>query len=739
MKSSYRYEISGLVQGVGFRPFVYNLALRFGLFGEVYNDDEGVKLCLFGKISDIAKFEKALFDELPELARIDELKRFDSKLEFSDFKIISSKSAKKQAPILPDFALCADCEREFYDPANPRYHYAFINCTNCGPRFSIIKSLPYDRPNTTMSKFKMCGFCEGEYKDPSNRRYHAQPVSCPNCGPTLMLKDKTGKILSKGDEAAKQAARLINEGKILAVKGLGGFHLVCDAHDENAVNLLRKRKNRPSKPFAIMSKNLQSAQNLAQISDAQAKLLNSNLKPIVLLQSAKNSPLAPSIAPNLNKVGVMLAFSGIHLLLFEYLNHDIVATSANVSGEVVIYDEKQLQGKLGGVFDYYLDHDREIYSPSDDSIAFVADDEPIFIRTSRGLNPKFFRSKFSQKGTFLALGAELKDQFAIYKDGEVMMSPYIGDLKNIAVFERFEAILKLFASTYELKFDAIIADMHPHFLNVKWAKERGFTPVCVQHHYAHLLSVMFENDLPRERKFLGFCFDGTGYAPSGEIWGGEVMIADARGFERIYHFDEFALIGGESSIKNIWQIAYSLILKYGLEVQAENFLKSHDKKSLNNLKIIAQKGINSPQTSSLGRIFDAFASIVLSMSESSYEGESGMRLEALYNENLDVSYKFSLQDGVINFKEAMKGALKDEPRLAATAFINALANIVCEIAKERNLPVLLSGGVFQNATLLRKIVRNFRRDGVEFYLNKNFCSNDSGVSLGQMYYYLCSF
>ena len=738
MRSSFRYEIKGLVQGVGFRPFVYTLAHKFKLVGEIYNDDEGVKLNFSGEEASFLAFEKELYEKLPALARIDELKKFKIDKIYEKLEIIASKSATKQAPILPDYALCDDCLREFYDPTNPRYKYPFINCTNCGPRFSIIKALPYDRVNTTMSEFKMCKFCESEYKDPLNRRYHAEPISCPNCGPKLYLKDKFGKVLATENEAAKEAARLINEGKILAIKGLGGFHLVCDATNEAAVCELRARKHRPSKPFALMSKNLQNAREIAQISEAEAKLLGSNLKPIVLLEAKNGSNIAKSVAPNLNKLGVMLAFSGIHLLLFDYLEHDIIATSANISGEVVIKDESELREKLGEVIDFYLDHDREIYSPSDDSIAFCVGDEVIFTRTSRGLNPNFIHTNFKQKGTFLALGAELKSSFCIYKDGLLMVSPYIGDLKNVATFDRFKDIFTLFKTTYDLKIDKVIADLHPNFLNTKWAKDQGFELVHLQHHYAHLLSVIFENDLP-DKEYLGFCFDGTGYGEDGKIWGGEVFRLDKNSYKRAYHFDEFSLFGGENSIKNIYLIAYSIILKYGLEDEGRKFLVNFDEKVLRNFKMMEQKGLNLVKTSSVGRIFDAFGAIICGISHSSFEGESGMRLEALYDKNLNACYKFSLNDGVIGFKDAFKSALKDEPRVAATAFINGMADIIFEISKNEKKEVLLSGGVFQNKTLLELIYKKFTEANLKFYINKKFCSNDSNVNLGQIYYYLSTF
>lgn len=738
MRSSFRYEIKGLVQGVGFRPFVYTLAHKFKLVGEIYNDDEGVKLNFSGEEASFLAFEKELYEKLPALARIDELKKIKIDQIYEKLEIIASKSATKQAPILPDYALCDDCLREFYDPTNPRYKYPFINCTNCGPRFSIIKALPYDRVNTTMNEFKMCEFCGGEYKDPLNRRYHAEPISCPNCGPKLYLKDKFGKVLASENEAAKEAARLINEGKILAIKGLGGFHLVCDATNEAAVCELRVRKHRPSKPFALMSKNLQNAREIAQISEAEAKLLSSNLKPIVLLEAKNGSNIAKSVAPNLNKLGVMLAFSGIHLLLFDYLEHDIIATSANISGEVVIKDESELREKLGDVIDFYLDHDREIYSPSDDSIAFCVEDETIFTRTSRGLNPNFIHTNFKQKGTFLALGAELKSSFCIYKDGLLMISPYIGDLKNVATFDRFKDIFTLFETTYDLKIDKVVADLHPNFLNTKWAKDQGFELVHLQHHYAHLLSVIFENDLP-DKEYLGFCFDGTGYGEDGKIWGGEVFRLDKKSYKRVYHFDEFSLFGGENSIKNIYLIAYSIILKYELEDEGRKFLGNFDEKVLRNFKMMEQKGLNLVKTSSVGRIFDAFSAIICGIFSSSYEGESGMRLEALYDKNLDACYKFSLNDGVIGFKEAFKSALKDESRVAATAFINGMADIIFEISKNEKKEILLSGGVFQNKTLLELIYKKFTEANLKFYINKKFCSNDSNVNLGQIYYYLSTF
>ncbi|MDL0089737.1 carbamoyltransferase HypF [Campylobacter gastrosuis] len=736
MKISYKFEISGLVQGVGFRPFVYSLALRFGIFGNVFNDDSGVKINVYGDKNAIENFTNALKNELPPLARIDEIKIIKTSEIFSDFKIIASKSADKIAPILPDFAICGDCEREFYDKNDPRFLYPFINCTNCGPRFCITKALPYDRKNTTMSVFKMCPNCQSEYENPLNRRYHAQPISCPNCGPELVLKDKNRKILAKNLDAIKMAAELINEGKILAIKGLGGFHLVCSAFDDRAVLALRERKKRLNKPFAVMSKDLKTAKTHAKISQKEEEILISNLKPIVLLKAKNGSKISKFVAPKLDKIGIMLPFSGIHLALFKWLKCDIIATSANISGEPVVFDENSLFRGLGDVFDLYLDHDREIFSPSDDSVAFCVHNKAHFIRTSRGLNPKFLRTNFKIKGTFLALGAELKNQFAIYHNGVIMISPYIGDLKNVATFERFLAILELFVKTYELKFDAVIADLHPHFLNTKWAISQGFKVVKIQHHYAHLLSVIFENNLQLNKGYLGFCFDGTGLGDDDKIWGGEVLKIDKNGYERVLRFDEFSLIGGENSIKNIYKIAISIILKYDLKERADKFLSNFGTDLVNNLEILSKNEKISPKTSSLGRIFDAFACVILGLNEISYEGQSGMELEALYDENLNVSYEFAVCNGVINFKDAFLNALNDEPKIAATALINGLIDLIFKVAKEHNLEILLSGGVFQNSTLLAGLYKKFEQNGIKFHTNLEFCANDSGVSLGQLQYIL---
>ena len=1294
-------------------------------------------------------FKQRLRSEAPPLCRIDKIICTDLNTQyfthnFTDFKITQSKEGRKFNPILPDFAICDQCKKEFYDPQNPRFHYPFINCTDCGPRLSIIAALPYDRANTTMRAFEMCEFCRGEYTDPLTRRYHAEPISCPHCGPQLFLCGAGGEILSSGEDAIARTAELLRRGQIGAIKGMGGFHIVCDATNERAVRILRTLKKRPSKPFAIMCRDAAQAGRAASLSAEEEALINSNVKPIVILKKrefvwrtlagfaadfgtqnfmapkqnqapenklnsavqdqqtscapmqnlaaqnkqnftlqkfrseqeknsaqgqgsvpqnlrnfapqtisnenydvaqkqgcsaqaekksaylplergqnfakifksesalnsvhnsaraenfiaqnaeyrtrqgisqgvqifikmarsdfvcdalttegfqrapdelervgqehdlqstaensslsqAENEPrtainkpksqfvadgedlqyvtpssgyleslqspteasyfrsaageaisqgstlssrcaadainsrrapcepssqqtinsqgscfaqacvaeahstcsanrgnfvrlpasfsaifkagaifIAPSVAPNLNKIGIFLANTGVHLLLFEYFDHPIVATSANISGEPIIFSSEELRAKLGGVISFYLDNDREILTPSDDSIVFLppfearalapdlktacnsstiaaslptyaetknstqnlilaqnfatnsataqtltesqnfkenfadrrnfensqrpsdtdtscdavnsasktscdgtnsapqknqndanssakanALNRALFLRTSRGMNPKIFPSKFRAKGTFLALGAELKNQFAIYKDGQIFISPYIGDLKNVATNERFFALLDMFVRAYELKFDTVIADLHPQFSHTRFFERRGYPVIRYQHHFAHLVSNLAQNELLGSgKKYLGFCFDGTGYGTDGTIWGGEVMVFDPHGYRRVAKFDEIALIGGENAIKNIYKLALALIFKFNARGAAREFLVKFNASEIANLEKIAPRAVRS---SSLGRLFDAFAAIICGLRTVSFDGEAGMRLENLYIQGCEQSYKFRLKkvgaaseaggfseikssidsavrmpekfgaaknpirsaeredksgvcrgnsidaavriaenfsdsinrdsratnsnsgerfaatnaanvcsaagktensasnseaydaeqnfayapnlesawdlnftneinydssmsaanstansisnaaanssDGeapwslggecyVIDYEEAFLQALRDEPRLAATKFINAIANFITDFAEGAGLEVALSGGVFQNATLLNLTCAKLRARGIKFHLNRAVPCNDSGIAYGQLAAYL---
>lgn len=729
-----KFSIFGAVQGVGFRPFVYQIAKKLELFGEVYNDSEGVKVIVGGK--RVGEFEEELLNNLPPLARVDKIYKSEiSCKDYKDFNITSSKSTLEFSPILPDFAICEDCKREFYDKTNPRYNYPFINCTNCGPRLSIIKKLPYDRKNTTMEKFKMCEICESEYKNPLDRRYHAQPISCPNCGPKLVLKDKFKNVVAKEGECIKKVVEFLNDGKILAIKAMGGFHLVCDALNEKSIKLLRERKSRPDKPFAVMCEDEKMANEFAYINKKESEVLNSNLKPIVILRTKQNGSIPPNLAPNLDKIAIFLANTGLHLLIFKYFKKPIIATSANLSGEPIIFNEDDLLSKQNSIFDYYLDNDRDILTPSDDSIVQICSDKTFFLRTSRGVNPKIYISNFTKKGCFLALGAELKNQFTIYKNGQIFISPYIGDLKNIATFDRFKAMLDMFVKSYNLKFDAIIADLHPNFLHTKYFEKQNYKIYRIQHHYAHLISALYDNNLlGLNKKFLGFCFDGTGYGDDSNIWGGEVFKFDEHSYERVYHFDEFLLLGGDSSIKNIDKLAFSILKKYN--IKNEKFLSKFPKNTLKNLEIMHDKKINSFKTSSIGRVFDAFYSFKFDKDKISYDGQAGMEIEAFYDKNVEDSYNFKLKESKITFEDIFLNSQNDDKSLSCTKLINGICEIIVEISQKEAMPVVLSGGVFQNKTLVEKLMAKFKSKNIEFYFNTTSPTNDSGIALGQMVWYL---
>ncbi|EGA3413612.1 carbamoyltransferase HypF [Campylobacter coli] len=720
----YKIKISGLVQGVGFRPLVYELALKSKLFGEVRNDGFGVEIILACTQKECQNFIENLKNHLPPLARIDQLIITQISISnYENFSITPSLENTKSTPMLSDFALCKECKKEFFDEKNPRFLYPFITCTHCGPRFSIIKNLPYDRCNTTMEALKMCEFCKSEYEDPKNRRFHAQPISCPQCKIDVFLKNKKGEILAQDDEAFKTCAKLLKQGKILAIKGMGGFHLMCDAFNLEAIKELRLRKNRPKKPFALMCRDMSDAKELCFVDEEEEKLLGSILAPIVILKAKKAFSL---IAPDVDKLGIMLAYTPLHLLLFRYFDGVLVATSANLSGESIIKDEDNLLKKLGNVFDFYLDYAREIHNPSDDSIAQVVNGKTMFLRTSRGLNPTYLEIKSDKKGVFLALGSELKNEFVIFYKNKLLISPYIGDLKSVDVHERFFSLLDFFKQSYDLSFDQILCDKHPNF---SYTKE-FYNTYKIQHHYAHFCALYFEyeKEFKKDEKALGFIFDGTGYGEDGKIWGGEVFVGNLKEYERIAHFENFTLIN--SDIKNIQNLALSLIFHYDLEDKAKEFLAKIPKIKLENLKkIYSQSNL---QTSSLGRIIDAFGSIVFNLEKSSYEAQVGLMCEAFYDKNLDFSYKLFIEKGQANFKNLILGALQDEKTKAITGMFNALANFIIDFSKDYDLKVLLSGGVFQNKTLLEILkAKNF-----DFFVPLKYPCNDSSIALGQMVHFL---
>jgi hydrogenase maturation protein HypF len=731
------YHIEGIVQGVGFRPFVYTLALRYGLTGFVLNNALGVEIELEGSKERLETFNKSLLSELPPLARVDVCEKKELPFfGYANFTIHESEEGTlKSSLVLPDMALCPDCLEELGNPTNRRHHYFFINCTNCGPRYSIVKTVPYDRPHTSMHPFVMCDACQAEYTNPLDRRYHAQPISCSQCGPTVVLKQMDGVLLGHDEEALKLLAQKISEGFIVVMKGMGGFHLICDATNDKAVQTLRERKQRAMKPFAVMFKDMSAIEEVCSLSVHEKAGLLSQLRPIVLVKKKEGvaSFISPLVAPNINRLGVFLPYTPLHVMLFNYLTHPIIATSANRSGEPILYDASSLEERLGGIVDVYLDYNREIVNSSDDSIVQYIDDQPLLLRLSRGLAPLSFRFKTDEKRSILAVGAHQKNAVAIYLNGQVIVSPYIGDLDTLAGFELFIKTLQRLEQFYDFKPELIVADLHPNYATTQWAKKQDVPFIQIQHHYAHILSAMFEHRL--DEKVLGIAWDGTGYGKDGTIWGGEFLLCDTHGFERVAHFEPFHLLGGDASIKETRRVLASIM--WDLESSGHEVGQSLEKyftsNELKNLKQLYTKKINAPLCTSLGRIFDAVAVLCGMEGRVSYDGQSGLFIESLYDDTIQGAYSFTCKEGIVTYKEAFLEMLHDEPRVIASKFINALANLIVEMAKKYPYKVVLSGGVFQNRTLLEKVLTCKE---IEFISQHQIPPNDGGICVGQLYFAL---
>lgn len=726
-----KYHVEGIVQGVGFRPFVYVLCVRYNLKGYVLNNSLGVEIDLEGLRDNLVLFEKALHQELPPLARMDFFSK--EELPLANYTILeirqSDSKESKYSLVSPDMSLCQDCLDELNNPLDRRHHYFFINCTNCGPRYSIVKTVPYDRPNTSMKSFVMCKACQAEYDNPLDRRYHAQPISCATCGPTLSLKSMDGKVLATNEEAIKGLAGFINEGIVVAMKGMGGFHLICDAQNDNTISLLRERKKRPTKPFAVMFGDRVDVEKECVLSEHEKKGLSSLLRPIVLLKRKEHSKLSTLIAPNIDRLGAFLPYTPLHVMLFKYLKNPIIATSANNSGEPIITQSEVLEEKLGDICAYYLDYNREILNASDDSVLQFVGDKMLMMRSSRGIAPKSFRVKNEETKKILAVGAHQKNAIAIYLHNQIILSPYIGDLDNVGTFESFERTLQTFKDFYDFEPDVIVGDLHPNYASTQWAKKQNKPFLQVQHHYAHILSAMFEHKL--QGQVLGIAWDGTGYGDDGTIWGGEFLLCDEKGYERVAYFEPFILLGGDASIKDIKRIALSIFFdlgKSGLEIG------QFEEKEIKFLRQIYDKKINAPQCSSVGRLFDAVA-VLCGILHVSYDGESGLMIEGLYDESLDEAYELVLEGNIIRYKHIFLEMLEDkEPRIIATKFINALANIAVLVAKKYNMTTVLAGGVFQNRTLLEKIIA--RCDQPPLYFPNEIPINDGGICIGQVHHIL---
>ncbi|MEP7010099.1 MAG: carbamoyltransferase HypF [Acidobacteriota bacterium] len=748
----HRLSVGGIVQGVGFRPFVYSLATRYGLGGSVRNVAGGVAIEIEGPAENVAAFERNLSAEAPPLAAIDEI-RIEERTPGGErgFKIETSGAAEAvPTPVSPDVAVCDACLSELFDPADRRYRYPFINCTDCGPRFTIIASLPYDRPRTTMRAFAMCSRCQAEYDDPKSRRFHAQPNACPECGPSLTFR-VAGRGSAPQPEALLAAGRALDAGEVVAIKGIGGFHLACDATSDRAVAELRRRKGRGDKPFAVMVPDLDVARRLAILSADEERLLAGRERPIVLVEKRQGLPLSELVAPGQARLGLLLPYSPLHHLLLA--GRVLVMTSGNRSEEPICRENDEALERLGDLADAFLLHDREIHAVCDDSVIRVFEERELPLRRSRGYAPYPLRLPFPSP-PLLAVGAELKATFCLAQDRRAFLSQHIGDLGNLETLTAFERAVEHLSDLFRIEPERIACDLHPDYLGTRWAERqaagRGLPLVRVQHHHAHIAALMAEHGLPGDRPVLGASFDGTGYGHDGAIWGGEILLAYYARAERIAHLRYAPLPGGDAAIRHPRRMALAHLAAAGIEWHPE--LPPVAATPEGERRILARQlatGFGTVPTSSMGRLFDAVSALADLAQESRFEGQAAMALEAAAEgstggETGGGTYRFALRDEDILrldptpllaavVRDRLRG--EDPGKIAArfhTAVADALVAACLHGRKKTGVStVALSGGVFQNVRLLRLAKDGLTRAGFAVLTHHKVPPNDGGLALGQ--------
>ncbi len=741
-----KIEVNGIVQGVGFRPFVYNLANQYGLKGEVANTAAGVSIHIEGPPQRIQAFETDLAAKCPPLAHVVEISgRPESLKPYADFRIAKSRGQAQMATLIsPDVSICDDCRRELFDPADRRYRYPFINCTNCGPRYTIIDDIPYDRPKTSMRHFKMCAACQSEYDDPTNRRFHAQPNACAACGPHVDLYTNQRESVDT-DNPIKKAADLIRRGQIVAVKGLGGYHLVADAQNSEAVIRLRKRKMREEKPFAIMSADLESIRKYARVRPQEEDLLTAIQRPIVLLEKKTGGSISDAVAPRNKYWGVMLPYTPLHYLLLNHGFDALIMTSANLTDEPIAIDNEDAFERLAAIADYFLVHNRDIYLRSDDSIVRHSAGLTRYIRRSRGFVPipLFLKQAIPP---ILACGAELKNTICLTKDDKAFLSQHIGDLENQITLDFFELTVDHLQRILEIQPEIIACDMHPDYLSTRFARKQTKTRLIeVQHHHVHIVSCMAEHQL--EGAVIGLSFDGTGYGSDGAIWGGEVLAAEAKQFERMAHLAYVPMPGSAAAIKEPWRMAISYLHDaFGDAFRDLDLpvLKQNDSQKLKIMVEMIQKGINCPQTSSLGRLFDGVAAIAGIRNQVNFEGQAAMELEMLAAGDTDSIYDVEWLTGdriQILPAPIIRGVVQDVQNGLSVAEIGikfhktliALFTQIClAVRRDTDLNrVVLSGGCFQNCILLTGMIHELTSRDFAVFAHQRVPTNDGGISLGQ--------
>ncbi|HAO20469.1 MAG TPA: carbamoyltransferase HypF [Desulfobacteraceae bacterium] len=779
-------SINGIVQGVGFRPFVYGLAKRLQIRGQVANTSSGVIIRAEGREPDIDLFCKELSANPPPLSRITDILIISEQVQgFTDFSIVLSQSHSDRTTLIsPDVSVCEDCLREMNNPEDRRYRYPFINCTNCGPRYTIISDIPYDRRYTSMKNFRMCKECQAEYDNPEDRRFHAQPNACPDCGPHVELYDnktpppappRNGEgsfsvappaLSGKGDgglgpDTIHQTALLLKQGCIVAIKGLGGFHLAADAHNDAAVNRLRERKRREEKPFALMSCDMETIRNYAHVLPEEEALLKSHQRPIVLLRKKEPNFLSAAIAPKNNYFGVMLPYTPLHYILLSHfalctLHFALVMTSANLTDEPIVIDNDEAFDRLSDIADFFLIHNRDIYLRSDDSIIRMADEKPRFIRRSRGYVPtpiflsnakcKMQNAKLKTVPSVLACGAELKNTVTLTKGDKAFISQHIGDMENPLSYDFFKMTIRHLKQILDITPEIIAHDLHPGYFSTAYASEQeNIQKIGVQHHHAHIVSCMAEHKI--SGPVIGLAFDGTGFGTDGNLWGGEILIADEKSFERAAHLNYVPMPGGAAAIKEPWRMAISYLHNaFGDEIMGLDLpiVREKDAKTLNVIIQMIKKHVNSPLTSGMGRLFDGVAGIMGIRNRVCFEGQAAMELEmASILTQAHYDYDRIRQKNVYQILTApiVRGIVRDMMKRKSAAEIGGKfhASLICLfsdlcaiIGRENGLKrVVFSGGSFQNIILLKGLRQSLESSGFEVFSHCLVPTNDGGISLGQ--------
>ncbi|HNT54414.1 MAG TPA: carbamoyltransferase HypF [Anaerolineaceae bacterium] len=745
-----RIYVGGIVQGVGFRPFVYSLAGRYNLTGWVRNTSRGVEIEINGPPESVQKFADTLRTAPPPLARIDRFETEPSPPNGAvDFLILASQPHPGDfLPVSPDMTICPDCQRELFDPTDRRYRYPFINCTNCGPRFTIVQDIPYDRPQTTMAGFPLCPDCAAQYHDPSDRRFHAQPIACPRCGPAVWLEMGGQKIAAA--EAAIQAGReMLCAGKILAIKGLGGFHLACDATNPQAVAELRRRKKRSDKPFALMAFDLAGIEHHCRVSEPERDLLLSRQRPIVLLERKSDSPIAPAAAPGQTTLGFMLAYTPLHLLLLENgagYPDALVMTSGNLSEEPIAYQDGEARERLRPLADAYLLHNRGIHMRVDDSVVRSILNRPYLLRRARGYAPDPIPMPVDLP-PILATGAELKNTFCLTRERYAFLSHHIGDLENYETLASFEAGITHYERLFRIKPERIVCDLHPDYLATRYAVERARTEqlplIQVQHHHAHLAACLADNGwAPEAGAVIGLSLDGTGLGPDGAIWGGEILVGGYQGYERRRHLKYVPLPGGDLSVRKPARMALAHLWAAGIEWEpALPPLQAICAEERTALRSQLERGLNSRPTSSMGRLFDAAAALIGVAQLATYEGQAAIQMEALADPEEQAAYPFGVEGDLLDPAPLWARLLVDwhagiTPPVLAARFHNSIAAILvdcCQVLRQETgiKTVAFSGGVWQNRYLLERTYRQLDEAGFTVLLHRQIPTNDGGLALGQ--------